>query len=165
VDDNDVDRCRVAPFRIVAARDTTDAISLIGRWRPAAVVIDADRSFLDLAAVCDAAHRIHGTGVLATMALPQGAASALRAGCDAILLKPFGRNLLAARIGRLARELPSEWSLGVRLGSVGTSRRWPQLRCRQCEAAGVISFDHGSHRRDWYACLTCEAVWLARCME
>jgi hypothetical protein len=48
VDDNGVDRCCVAPLAIVAARDTTDAISLIGRWRPAAVVIDADRSFLDL---------------------------------------------------------------------------------------------------------------------
>jgi CheY-like chemotaxis protein len=165
VDEDDVDRCRVAPFWTVAARHTADALSLIERWRPTAVVIDADRSPVDVAVVCQAAHRIHGAGVLVTMASAHGAVSALRAGCDAILMKPFARNLLAARIGRLTRELPRDQKLTGPIGSLGTSRRWPQLRCPRCAAAGVVSFDHAGHRRDWYACLSCEAVWLARRVE
>jgi DNA-binding response OmpR family regulator len=88
--------------------------------------------------------------------------SALAAGCDSVLLKPFPPNLLFARLGRLRRGLQI---VMVRAGAVeqaGTNQHWATLPCAKCGHKGVTSFDATSLRRAWYACLQCEHVWIAR---
>jgi hypothetical protein len=102
------------------------------------------------------------------MAAPDGAPSALKAGCHAVLLKPLTMNLVAARLGRLSRELPTAAAatrIAERLGQFGTNRTWPELSCPTCSQAGAVSFEYSSHRRTWFACLGCESVWLGRRQE
>jgi DNA-binding response OmpR family regulator len=112
------------------------------------------------------------------------------AGCDSVLLKPFAPNLLYARIGRLLRDrsaailarnhraqsnglrsrahdaiAKSQHLVGRSAVFVGTNRTWPNSHCPYCDHEGVTSFEYASHRRAWYACLTCRKVWLARRQE
>jgi hypothetical protein len=47
----------------------------------------------------------------------------------------------------------------------GTNTNWPQTHCPYCQHLGVTSFDHASYRRDWYACLSCTRVWMAKRQE
>jgi hypothetical protein len=74
------------------------------------------------------------------------------------------RNLVAARVGRLSRGLVASGAvqrLTDGVGECGTNRRWPDVRCSRCGQAGATSFDFSSYRRAWFACLTCNEVWLA----
>ena len=164
----DVDRFPSAPYTRFAARATPDAISLIERWRPRLVALDWDLADFDGAKVCAAAKRHASTGILAMMSPPERAPAALKIGCHAVLLKPVTRNLIAARLGRLSRELPSTSEasrMAERLGQFGTNRSWPEIACPSCTTHGAVSFEHSSRRRSWYACLSCESVWLGRCAE
>jgi DNA-binding response OmpR family regulator len=114
--------------------------------------------------------------VLVITAAAQRAPSALTAGCDGILLKPFAPNLLHARIGRLLRARSVELHLAAQRDlakaahstqqatrwRTGTNASWPDTICPKCEHPGATGFDHASHRRDWYACLACGHVWIAK---
>jgi DNA-binding response OmpR family regulator len=105
--------------------------------------------------------------------------AALAAGCDGVLLKPFAPNLLHARIGRLLRARIVELQLRAQrqvaksahllerteLLAAKTNQVWPSTHCPYCQHLGVTSFDFASYRRAWYACLTCQKVWIARRRE
>jgi DNA-binding response OmpR family regulator len=87
---------------------------------------------------------------------------ALRAGCDSVLIKPFAPNLLYARLGRLRRDLQVRASFPDARLRAGTNQDCPALACPACQHPGAISFDATSLRRAWYACLSCEHVWIAK---
>jgi CheY-like chemotaxis protein len=165
---SDVERFPTSPFVRYAARNTADALRLVERWQPRAVAVDWDLQDFDGVAVCGAARRVPGAGILVVTASPERAPAALKAGCHAVLLKPFAPNLLVARLGRLLRELPSPAiasRLADKLGQFGTNRTWPDVPCPQCRQEGAVSFEHSSHRRAWFACLACDSVWLGRRQE
>ena len=107
----------------------------------------------------------------------------LEAGCDAVLLKPFAPNLLYTRVGRLLRARTEQQRVrrlhdstrsryaepnghGNGDGAPATTNRfWADVECPHCKHDGVVSFEFASHRRAWYACLECKAVWMARRRE
>jgi DNA-binding response OmpR family regulator len=117
--------------------------------------------------------------VLVTTTRAERVPDALVAGCDGVLLKPFAPNLLFARVGRMLRaqsvalrlrahqQLAKSAHLTERtsLLTAGTNQVWPSTHCPYCQHDGVTSFDHASHRRDWYACLFCKKVWMAKRQE
>jgi DNA-binding response OmpR family regulator len=156
-------------FSRIVVRNTPEAIRSIERERARVVAVDwDDQERFDGTRICEAAQERRGTGILATMTAPESAPSALKAGCHAILLRPLTINLIAARLGRLLRELPTDpvmAHVASRLGQFGTNCTCPEIGCPKCQHVGAVSFEHSSHRRDWYACLSCEAVWLARRQE
>lgn len=164
----DLEQFPTTAFAPIGARNTLDALRLIERWKPRVVAIDWDSPDFDSLSICAGARQSPGTGILALTVSPERAPQALHAGCHAILLKPFAPNLLVARIGRLARELPTGPAasrLAGTLAQSGINRAWPEVACPTCSRSGAVSFEHSSHRRDWYACLACHAVWEGRRQE
>jgi CheY-like chemotaxis protein len=159
----DVDAFPEAPLARFTARDTADAIRLIERRRPRVAAIDWDLAEFDGIAIAAAARQVGSTAILVTTGSVERAPSALKAGCHGVLLKPFAPNLLAARVGRLCREVPA-MPAAVRAAATlqqnGTNRTWPDIACPTCTTPGAVGFEFSSHRRTWYACLACEAVWL-----
>jgi CheY-like chemotaxis protein len=159
----DIDRFPSSAFTRYPVFTTNEALRLIEAARPRLVAIDWDVAEIDGARVCAAARTCPYTGVLVAMAAPERAPSALKAGCHAILLKPFEPNLVAARVGRLSRELPVTPGAVRGAGSTpqcGTHRVWPGTHCPKCQRSPATSFEFQGYRRMWYACLGCEAVWL-----
>jgi CheY-like chemotaxis protein len=159
----DVERFPTTPYARFAARTTTEALRLIERWRPRLIAVDWDLAEFDHAAIFGAARQITPIGILAVMAEPDRAPSALKAGCHAVLLKPITVNLIAARLGRLCREMPAAAAasrLGASLPQWGTNRTWPDEHCPKCKEGNAVCFEYSSHRRSWYACLACEHAWL-----
>jgi CheY-like chemotaxis protein len=156
----DIERFPTLPFARYAARTTTEAIRLIEKWQPRLIAIDWDMLTLNPDAVCAAARYIPPAGILAVMQSPERAPAALKAGCHAILLKPFPLNLVAARLGRLSREIPAA-AAAVRFGATwGTNRAWSSVHCPRCNKGNAVCFDYASHRRSWYACVGCDHTWL-----
>jgi len=164
----DVDRFPSANFTRYPVHSTSEALRLIETARPRVVAIDWDVPEIDGVQVCSAVRKFPHAGVLVTMASPEDAPAALKAGCHAILLKPFAPNLAAGRIGRLSRELPAG-TASLRAApsrqSCGTNRTWPDTHCPRCDAPSATSFEFYSYRRMWYACLACDAVWLGARQE
>ena len=164
----DAARFAASNFIRYTVHSTAEALRLVETVRPRIVAIDWDSADIDGPRVCAAARKFPHTGVLVTMASPQSAPAALKMGCHAILLKPVAPNLIAARIGRLSRELPStpaETRAAAAIQQFGTSRVWPDTHCSKCDAPSAISFEFHSYRRMWYACLQCDAVWLGARQE
>jgi DNA-binding response OmpR family regulator len=158
-----LDRFPAAAFTRYGVHTTREALRMIETARPRIVAIDWDVPEIDGPQVCDAARKFPFTGVLVTMASPESAPAALKAGCHAILLKPFAPNLVAARVGRLARELPvtpGAVRAAAAIQQYGTNRTWVDTRCPTCSAGAATSFEFYSYRRMWYACLSCNGVWL-----
>lgn len=150
-------------FKRYAVHTTAEALRMIETARPRVVAIDWDVPAIDGPLVCAAALKFPLTGVLVAMASSEMAPAALKAGCHAILLKPFAPNLVAARVGRLSRELPSTpaaMRAATAMHQCGTNREWPGTACPTCNTAPAVSFEFHSYRRMWYACLACDAVWL-----
>jgi CheY-like chemotaxis protein len=159
----DVERFPTTPYARFAARTTAEAVRLIERWRPRLIAVDWDLADFDHAVICGAARQITPIGILAVMTEPEQAPSALKAGCHAVLLKPITVNLIAARLGRLCREMPAAAAasrLGASLQPWGTNRTWPDVHCPKCNEANAVCFEYSSHRRSWYACLACDNAWL-----
>ena len=158
----DADRFPALNFTRYPVHTTGEALRLIETSRPRVVAIDWDVPEIDGTQVCSAARKFAHTGVLVTMESPKTAPAALKAGCHAILLKPFAPNLAAGRIGRLSRELPTGASVlrASHLVQGGTNRVWPDTHCPECDAPSATSFEFYSYRRMWYACLACDHVWL-----
>jgi CheY-like chemotaxis protein len=112
--------------------------------------------------------------VILTTTEAERAPEAIQAGCDALLLKPYSPSLLFNRIGRLLRSrITHAARYGPRqrgqrdhvsasdLPLAGTNVYWPNVACPHCAHSGVTTFEYGSRRRAWYACLECRNVWLA----
>ena len=155
----------------IAAHSTAEAIRLIEASRPHVVAIDWDATDVDGPMLCRASI---DAATLVTMTRPEDAPAALRTGCHSILLKPFAPPLLAGRIGRLLRETVGRSALRAAARSVGsplagrqvgTNRCWADVTCAQCGTPGATSFEFSSRRRAWYACLSCDSVWVARGRE
>jgi CheY-like chemotaxis protein len=163
-----------ASYRVATTINTDVAVQYITKSAPTLVVIEAD-------AVGDGAKQICLTAksasvpptTLVTATHAEAAPEVLKAGCDAILLKPFAPNLLYSRIGRLLRDRADRLRARTRTsnGSNGseplatTNRVWPATNCPACDRPGVVSFEFSSHRRAWYACLGCKAVWIQKRQE
>jgi hypothetical protein len=161
----DVPRFPASSFAIGVAGTTAEALFLMTAWRPRLVAVAWDSGAFDAERICAAAREIPGTAILATMAAPTLAAKALRAGCHGLMMQPLMVNLIAARLGRLAREAPGTAvarRLDTALGISGTNQACRDVSCPDCREPGAVAFDYSSHRRAWYACLACEAVWLGR---
>jgi CheY-like chemotaxis protein len=155
------DTIGASSFTRVAAHTTIEALRAIERTQPRVVAIDWDAEGIDGAVVCAAAKRLAGTGILVVSSGPDRVPSAIKAGCHSVLLRPFVPNLVAARLGRLLREIPTRpaaFLSGMEL--VGTNRVWPEMQCPACSTGGAMSFEFSSHRRMWYACLSCDQVWI-----
>ncbi len=164
----DAEHFAASNFVRYAAHNTSEALRLVETTRPRVVAIDWDAAEIDGQRVCAAARKFPQTGVLVTMASPNSAPAALKIGCHAILLKPLVPNLIAARIGRLSRELPSTPSAmraAAAMQQYGTNRVWPDTHCPKCDAPSATSFEFYSYRRMWYSCLQCDAVWLGARQE
>jgi hypothetical protein len=101
-------------------------------------------------------------------------APAIKAGCDAVLVKPVAPNLVIGRIGRLLRAQSTTIRSNVarqlaksahllergRLLRQGTNVIWADMACPHCRALRVTSFDYSGYRQMWCACLDCDHVWL-----
>jgi DNA-binding response OmpR family regulator len=167
----DVEKCSVPSFQRFVPQSTTEALRIIERERPGVVIVDFDLATFDGPQITHAAATLPATSVLVTTAAADRAPAALKAGCHAVLLKPFAPNLVAARLGRLVRERAQQMRMrgftgsGKPLTECGTNRVWPATTCPRCNTAGATSFEFSSHRRMWYACLACDQVWLGARQE
>ena len=164
----DVSRFACSGFAVYAVHTTDAALRCLETTQPRVVAVDCDTPSLDGPRICTAARGWSQTGVLITTGSPERVPGALRAGCHAVLLKPFAPNLVAARVGRLCREMSDASRMADgsgRLPHCGTNRVWPDTVCPHCREAGAVSFEFASYRRMWYACLACDWVWLAARQE
>ena len=150
-------------FTRIAAESATAAIQQLIR-EPRFVVIDWELDGVNGAELCRAAVAARAM-VVVTSGNPADAPAALRAGCHAILLKPLTPMLIAARLGRLTREAargrPSAGHASVSFAH----RVTPETECPYCAVTAPVSFEFCSHRRAWYACLSCDSVWLGARFE
>src|SRR5262249_49557794 len=164
--ESDVSCYPVGAFTTITVHTTADAIQCVERIRPPILAVDWDLPAIDGSAVCRAAAQFAAAIMLATTGSVERVPAAIKAGCQSVLLKPFTRNLAAARLGRLYRDISVSMSPAVRAAvEHGTNRKWPHTSCPRCGAAGATSFDHASYRRSWYTCLDCEHVWLGARQE
>ena len=162
-------------FQSTHAKSAAAATRLLRDMQPDILITELaleDRDGLELCQM--AMTQAHPSLVVVTTAATDRVAAALRAGCDAILLKPFAPNLLCSRIGRLLRasdntRLPGGSPGHAKAGGAvmpvarrTTNQVWTDLECPQCRRTGAISFDFAERRRMWCACVGCEHVWLAR---
>jgi DNA-binding response OmpR family regulator len=166
VSEADFQRLSLPSFTRFAARSTGEVITLLSRERPSAVILDLEVNGVDAGAVCRASKPYEATSVLVIMGEPTHAPAMIKAGCHAILLKPFAPNLLAARLGRLVREHGQQQRMRtmrpVAVKDIwGTNRTWRNITCPRCHEPNATSFEFSSYRRMWFACLTCDQVWIA----
>ena len=167
-------------FRVTTTPSAAAAVHALGRMAPALVVMELDLSDGPAEEICRRAKALSTPAtVLVTTPQVERVPSALAAGCDAVLLKPFPPNLLYARLGRLLRARSVELRLRMHrqqaksshlreqreLLAARTNREWPNTHCPYCQQRGAMSFEFTSHRRAWYACLECNKVWIARRQE
>jgi CheY-like chemotaxis protein len=158
--DADVHQYPGHQYMRVAALTMGAAMRQLAR-SPQLVVIDWDLDAIDHVELCGAAVAARAL-VLVAMHDAAQAPAALEAGCHSILLKPLTPMLIAARLGRLAREAATRSRAVGRVFAVpsGTHRVSPEIDCPYCGVNGPTSFEFCSHRRAWYACLSCHRVWL-----
>jgi DNA-binding response OmpR family regulator len=146
-----------AHYHVAIAAGVTEARDMLARSLPDIVMTEL--RFVDGSAL-DICHRVktvrNAPTVLLTTQEVDGVAAVLRAGGDAVLLKPFAPNLLHARVARLARMR----QLVTGRFTATTNQLWPETPCPHCHHLGVTEFDFASYRRAWYACLACGSAWL-----
>ena len=164
-------------FKVIEAATECEALQAIASSTPAFVVTELSLPEGNGLGVCrEAKARSQSSSiVLVTTAAVDRIPLALAAGCDGVLLKPFAPNLFYARVGRLARE-KNHSLLGNRVIDCARSadgvERSEELStetdggctpsgCPACQCQSVVAFDHASYRREWYACLSCQSVWMA----
>jgi len=161
VPESDVNLYPSADLTRLTARTAPAALQQLSR-HPHIVVIDWDMDGIDGDEFCRAAVSARAA-VLVAAADPASAPRALKAGCHALLLKPLMPMLIAARLGRLTRAQKARSRVtGLRAPlQGGTHRLCSETTCPYCGTAAPTSFEFSSHRRAWYACLSCDQVWLA----
>ena len=153
------------------------ALTALERMTPAMVITELNLSDGCGEEICRRAKQLTtAPSVLVTTSSVERVPDALVAGCDGVLLKPFAPNLLYARMGRLLRARSMEIRMrGLQQmaksahlteraarSSIGTNQMWPSTHCPYCAHTGIVNFDHAMHRREWFACLACQKVWIAR---
>jgi DNA-binding response OmpR family regulator len=169
-------------YRVTMMQTADAALAYLGRNSPTIVATELDLGDGDGSGV-DVCRRAKALAVPATVLVMtrqvERVPSALAAGCDGVLLKPFAPNLLHSRLGRLLRARAVEVQLRAHrqaaksahllerteLLAARTNQVWPTTHCPYCQHLGVTSFDYASHRRAWYACMTCQRVWIAKRRE
>jgi len=166
-----------ASYRVATTINSDVAVQYVTKGTPGLVVLDLDTVGDGGMAICRAAKAAPlGPTTLVIASQPDSVPEMLRAGCHAVLLKPFAPNLLYSRVGRLLRERADRLRARTRTsdgsnGSNGaeplatTHRVWPGTNCPGCQRSGAVSFEFSSHRRAWYACLGCKAVWVGKRQE
>jgi DNA-binding NarL/FixJ family response regulator len=168
-------------YRVIVVPTAEGALQHLRQTAPSLVVAELDGDHRPAIEVCRQAKQLPvPSTVLVTTANVELVPDALHAGCDGVLLKPFQPNLLHARIGRLLRARSAALRLRAQrqyaksehlrdrtelLLMSGTNRHWNTAACPYCANAGVTSFEYASHRRAWFACLTCKKVWMAKRQE
>ena len=167
-------------FRVTSTYTASAALQTLMRTSPAMVVTELDLSDGAGEEICRRAKQLRTPATVLVMTpTAERVPGALNAGCDGVLLKPFAPNLLYARIGRLLRARSLELRLRAHrqqakslhlterseLLAARTNVEWPNTSCPYCAHQGVTSFEFASHRRAWYACLSCQKVWIARRQE
>ena len=166
-------------YRVVTTTDLGVANHYLNKTSAALVVADIDSHRDAGLDICRTAKSLRTPPtVLMTTSNAASVPDMLMAGCDAILLKPFAKNLLYARIGRLLRSRGEQMKIRARRADVSadfshrpepplatTNRAWPDTACPSCDHGGAVSFEFSSHRRSWYACLACKKVWMAKRQE
>jgi DNA-binding response OmpR family regulator len=170
----------LSTYRVATTSNITVAKQFLRRSSPSVVVSELVFNGQSGTEVCREAKSLPvPPSVLITAEDPTQVPSALAAGCDSVLLKPFPSNLLFARIGRLLRgrsavsraQAEQQQRKAAHLHDryelllAGTNRVWPTTHCPYCDHRGVTSFEYASHRRAWYACLECGKVWIAKRQE
>jgi len=164
-------------YEVTAVPSEEQAVRAMRMFQPTMVVTELTLPEGDGVSLCRASKAFNGDApsVLAMTSNPERVPEALKAGCDAILMKPFAPNLLYARIGlllRLRAKALQEHAMWQRAKSAyrfdhshrvvtGTNVVHQDAFCPSCEQGGAVSFDAVSHRRMWYACLPCGQVWMA----
>jgi CheY-like chemotaxis protein len=166
-------------FRVTAATSVGSAVEYLRRTPRTCqfVISDVRVNGEDTFDVFRAAKAVSlAPTILVTTADVERVPDALLSGGDAVLLKPFAPNLLFSRLGRLKQEratmlarsrtlasqkehLLRERTTAALVGKLGIPL--PYDHCPHCNAAPITSFDFVSHRRAWYACLSCKKVWIA----
>jgi len=179
VNETDAPKYAIPSFNRSTVHTTTAALQSITRERPSVVIIDLDVAALNGPEICRMCAALPLTSVLVTTVNTATVPAALKAGCHAVLLKPFAPNLLFGRLGRLLRARSTELRYRAMrqhakaqhlrdrsdLLLAGTNQHWPNSHCPHCDHHGVTSFEYASYRRAWYACLACKKVWLAKRQE
>jgi len=167
--DADLSAYLLMAFQLMTVRSNAELAALMAREHPAAVAIDADLPGFDAAAACAALCLQEDVAVLVALSRAEQAPAVLKAGCHAVLMKPFAPNLFASRMGRVLRDRAqrSRWSHVPRNGSSvrGTNRAWETVECPRCCEPDAVGFDFASHRRMWFACLACNQVWIGQRQE
>ena len=154
------DRYPTDSFAKLTAQTTRDAIATVERRRPTVVVIEWGCDGVDKPAICRMAANFPTISLLASMADAADAPTAIKAGCQAILLEPIAPQLAMMRIARLAQAVPPHSAMLP--AHPTTYRRWPYTVCPSCAVSGVASFEMATRRTLWFACLRCDHVWTAR---
>ncbi len=166
-------------YRVVATTDLVVANQYLNKTSAALVVADIDSHHDAALEICRTAKSLRTPPtVLMTTSEAASVPDMLVAGCDAFLLKPFAKNLLYARIGRLLRSRAEQLKIRARRADISsdsshrpepplasTNRVWPDTACPSCDHGGAVSFEFSSHRRSWYACLGCKKVWMGKRQE
>jgi DNA-binding response OmpR family regulator len=145
-------------------------------YQPTLVITELMLPEGDGVALCRAskASAVNAPAVLAVTSVTERVPEALKAGCDAVLVKPFAPNLLHARIGRLLRlraraaaeramweRARSSYNAGYTSRITGSTHVIiKDACCLSCGQAGIVGFDTASRGRMWYACLACDKVWI-----
>ena len=163
LDPIDSTRFPTAATRAYTAQSTNHAIGLIEEFRPRLVAVDWDYPASDATKIVAAAQRVIPlVGIFVVTACAEHVPAILRTGCHAVMLKPLITNLVAARLGRLLRQLPAAAAanrLGFQFRWKGTIQHYPDVCCPRCESADAVCFDFAAHRRAWFACTTCDHTW------
>jgi CheY-like chemotaxis protein len=165
----DLELIPVDGYTCLPVRTTAEAVRCLENDYPCLAMIDLELAAVDTIVVCRTARTRACASVLVVASTPTLAPAVIKAGCHSFLLKPLTRNLVAARLGRLARGLGRTGAgrgrdAGTRTPR-DTLRTCAQVLCPTCAEPGGVSFEFDSHRRAWYACLTCDGVWLGRRTE
>jgi DNA-binding response OmpR family regulator len=162
-------------FEVTAAPSAEHARRALRAYQPTLVITELMLPEGDGVSLCreSKAIAVNAPSVLAVTSVTERVPEALKAGCDAVLVKPFAPNLLHARIGRLLRlraRAAAERAMFQRArmnyrrddGRMAESTNVvvKDACCLSCGHGEIVGFDAASHRRMWYACLACDKVWI-----
>jgi DNA-binding response OmpR family regulator len=163
-------------FEVTAVPSEEHARRALRTYQPTLVITELMLPEGDGVSLCreSKAFAVNAPAVLAVTSVTERVPEVLKAGCDAVLVKPFAPNLLYARIGRLLRlraRAAEERAMWQRVPSnyrVEQANRITESTnvvcrdacCLSCGKGGIVAFDAASHRRMWYACLACDTVWI-----
>jgi CheY-like chemotaxis protein len=163
-------------FEVTAVPSEEHARRALRAYQPTLVITELTLPEGDGVSLCRAskASAVNAPSVLAVTSVTERVPEALKAGCDAVLVKPFAPNLLHARIGRLLRlraRAAEQRAMWQRVGATpsggftdsiteGTNVIVKDACCLSCGHGGIVGFDAASRGRMWYACLACDKVWM-----